>query len=141
MELGYSAKQLGDLLNHKSGLAGVSGGISDMRLLLENKRADARLAAEMFCYTTAKFIGAMAAALEGIELLVFTGGIGEHAAPIRSQICSRLGHLGILIDDGLNNQNARTISGSGSRCSIQVIPTDEDLQIARHCVELTGGLS
>ena len=140
-ELGYSAQQLDDLVNQKSGLAGVSGGTSDMRQLLEDKSADARLAVEMFCYSTAKFFGAMASALDGVELLVFTGGIGEHAAPIRSRICSRLGHLGILIDDGLNNQNARTISGSGSRCSIQVIPTDEDLQIARHCVKLTGGLS
>ena len=140
-ELGYSTQQLDDLLNHKSGLAGVSGGISDMRQLLTNNTPDARLAVEMFSYTTAKFIGAMASALEGIELLVFTGGIGEHAAPIRSRICSRLGYLGILVEDGLNNQNSRTISGTGSKCIVQVIPTDEDLQIARHCAKLTRGFS
>jgi acetate kinase len=136
---GYSAEHLDDLLNHRAGLLGISEETSDMRHLLGmmNKNPGAALAVEMFCYQVRKAIGAMAAVLGGLELLVFTGGIGEHAAPIRKRICSGLEHLGIELDDAANQQNNSTISSPRSTCSVAVIESDEDLQIARHCRRLT----
>jgi acetate kinase len=135
---GYSAEHLDDLLNHRAGLLGISGETSDMRQLLETADQDpcASLAVEMFCYQVRKAIGAMAAVLGGLELLVFTGGIGEHAAPVRKRICSGLEHLGIELDDAANQQNNSTISSPRSRCRVAVIESDEDLQIARHCRRL-----
>lgn len=134
----YSGEQLDELVNHRSGLRGVSGTTNDMRQLLTASATDkaAALAVEMFCYEIAKFIGAMAAALNGIETLVFTAGIGEHAAPVRSKICSRLEHLGIVLDESANQRNADVISANLSKCRVRVIATDEDLQIARHCIDL-----
>jgi len=142
-EENYSGERLDQLVNHQSGLRGVSGETNDMRRLLASatKDKDAALAVEMFCYVIAKFIGAMGAALGGIELLVFTAGIGEHAAPIRSEICARLQHLGIVLDETANHENADTISAETGRCGVRVIPTDEDLQIARHCVRLAENSS
>lgn len=137
-EENYSGEKLDRLLNHEAGLRGVSGKTNDMRQLLASVPADkeATVAVEMFCYGIAKFIGAMTAALGGIELLVFTAGIGEHAAPIRSRICARLEHSGIRLDETANQRNADTISAATSECAVRVIATDEDLQIARHCVRL-----
>ena len=134
----YSAQQLDHLLNHEAGLLGISGTTSEMRNLLESSatNASARLAVEMFCYSVRKAVGAMAAVLGGLELLVFSGGIGEHAAPVRAGICSGLDYLGIALDPEANARHADVISTSGSRCSVRVIPTDEDLQIARHCSQL-----
>jgi acetate kinase len=86
----------------------------------------------MFCYQIRKSIGALAAALGGVDLLVFTGGIGEHAFQIRASACAGLAHLGIEIDAPRNLANAETISNSNSRCAVRVIPTDENLMIARH---------
>jgi len=142
-EEGYSGEMLDRLLNHESGLRGVSGKTNDMRQLLAGAPTDndAALAVEMFCYAITKFIGAMIAALGGIELLVFTGGIGEHAAPIRARVCARLEHLSIRLDEAANQNNADTISAQASKCPVRVIPTDEDLQIARHCVRLAGNWS
>jgi acetate kinase len=135
---GYTGETLDRLLNHESGLRGVSGKTNDMRQLLAGAPTDndAALAVEMFCYVITKFVGAMIAALGGIELLVFTAGIGEHAAPIRARICARLEHLGIRLDAAANENNAEIISAPASKCPVRVIPTDEDLQIARHCVRL-----
>lgn len=135
---GYSAEKLDQLLNHESGLQGVSGKTSDMRQLLASTDKGADLAVEMFCYSIAKFIAAMVVALGGVDLLVFTAGIGEHAAPVRSNICSRLGHLGIALDESANRKNADVINASESGCEVRVIPTDEELQIARHCVQLAS---
>jgi len=133
----YSAEELDQLMNHEAGLRGVSGTSSDMRqLLADSNNPNAALAVEMFCYSIAKFIGAMAAALNGIDLLVFTAGIGEHAAMVRSRVCSRLQYLGIVLDQSANERDAEQISAANSGCAVRVIPTDEDLQIARHCVRL-----
>jgi acetate kinase len=134
MNKGYSAEQVEKLLNHQSGLLGVSGETSEMRTLLEKQEADsaAAMAVEMFCYQIRKFIGAFAAVLGGLDTLVFTGGIGERAAPIRAEVCSGLEYLGILLDAAANNRNADSISSVESRCEVRVIKTDEDLMIARH---------
>jgi acetate kinase len=110
-----------------------------MRQLLGDRKEnpDARLAIEMFCYSVRKNIGGMAAVLGGIDMLVFTGGIGEHSAVVRREICSNLQHLGIALDETANKINATSI-GSGS-CDVRVIPTDEDLEIALHARTLSQG--
>jgi acetate kinase len=130
---GYSASQLEALLNHQSGLLGVSGQTSEMKPLLDKRKTDAAaaMAVEMFCYQARKFVGAFAAALGGLDTLVFTGGIGERAADVRAEICSGLEFLGIVIDERANRANAEVIS-AGSRCVVRVVATDEDLMIARH---------
>ena len=131
---GYSAEKLEGLLNHEAGLLGVSGQSSEMKVLLEKRKSDpaAALAVQMFCYQARKFIGAFAAALGGLDTLVFTGGIGEHAATVRAEICSGLQHLGVTVDGAANNRNAEVISATGSHCVVRVVETDEDLMIARH---------
>ncbi|HEY2391145.1 MAG TPA: acetate/propionate family kinase [Candidatus Angelobacter sp.] len=131
---GYSAKQMEKLFNHQAGLLGVSGATSEMRILLENRETDsaAAMAVEMFCYQMRKFIGAFTAVLGGLDTLVFAGGIGEHASPIRAEVCSGLEYMGILLDVEANNRNADSISSFESRCVVRVIKTDEDLMIARH---------
>jgi len=134
----YTAQQLDRLLNHEAGLLGVSGKSSEMRELLEasSSSAAARLAVEMFCYSVRKAIGALVAVLGGLELLVFSGGIGEHAAAVRTDISVGLGYLGIAIDPEANARHAGVISTPGGRCVVRVVPSDEDLQIARHCLRL-----
>lgn len=132
----YGAKQLEHLLNHEAGLLGISGKTSDMRALLEAADASARLAVEMFCYSARKAIGALAAVLIGVELLVFTGGIGEHATAVRKEICAGLGYLGIVLSSEANARSEDVISAPESDCAVRVVASDEDLQIARHCVRL-----
>jgi len=131
---GYGARDLDTLVNERSGLLGVSGTTSDMKALLEASAHDARaaLAVEMFCYTARKFVGAFAAVLGGIDTLVFTGGIGEHAAPVRERICAGLGHVGIVIDPAYNERAAACVSAEQSACRVLVVPTDEERMIARH---------
>lgn len=130
----YSSARLNQLLNHESGLLGVSGISSDVRTLIQKSDSDPRAsqAIEMFCYQVAKQVGSYSAALGGLDLLVFTGGIGEHAAPIREQACRRLAFVGIQLDQKRNLSNAHTISSANSRCAVRVIPANEDLMIARH---------
>ena len=134
---GYDAQKLDSLLNHHSGLLGVSAISSDMRQLLgeRDQNPDARIAIDMFCYSVRKSIGAMATVLGGMDMLVFTGGIGEHSAIVRHEICSNLQHLGIVLDEMANQTNATRI-GSGN-CDVRVIPTDEDLEIALHARALS----
>lgn len=131
---GYSAEKLEGLLNHEAGLLGVSGQSSEMRVLLEKRKTEpaAALAVQMFCYQARKFVGAFAAALGGLDTLVFTGGIGERAATVRAEICSGLQYLGVAVDGEANNRNAEVISATGSRCVARVVETDEDLMIVRH---------
>ncbi len=131
---GYDARRLEQLVDHESGLLGVSGQTGDMRLLLERRASDPRaaLAVEMFVYQVRKSVGALCAALGGIDTLVFTGGIGEHAAPVRAQCCAGLDYLGIRIDQTLNAASAAVISPPGSACTVRVEPTDEALMIARY---------
>lgn len=105
-----------------------------MKTLLDRRGSEpgAALAVEMFCYQLRKQIGALSAALGGLDLLVFTGGIGERAAAVRWEVCRGLEHLGITLDRTRNDANADTISGVDCKCLVRVIPTNEDLMIARY---------
>lgn len=161
-EHGYDDRRLEQLLEKESGLKGVSGRTGDMRALLELKAAGdeaATQAVEMFCYQIRKTVGALAAVLGGLDCLVFTGGIGEHAAPIRGLVCQGLEHLGIKLDPGRNQSalasgprlpiscggeyrgesGAWVISAEGSPCRVVVAPTNEELMIARHTYRLVFG--
>lgn len=128
------AGKLEDLIDHHSGLLGISGVGSDMRRLHEAaaSNADARLAIEMFCYSVRKQIAGMAAALDGIDLLVFTGGIGEHDAAVRAAVCGGLACVGVEIDPARNRASGNPLSAAASRCMVRVLPSQEDEQIARH---------
>jgi acetate kinase len=120
-------------VNDQAGLLGVSGISPDMKILLEQKEREPRAAeaVELFCYQLRKHIGAMTAALGGLDTLVFTGGIGEHAADVRWAVCRELAYLGIGLDAKRNNAHAEVISAPGSACTVLVIPTNEDVMIAR----------
>jgi acetate kinase len=133
-EKGYNPRQLEKLLDRHSGLAGVSGISSDMKTLLDQRSAEphAAQAIDLFCYTARKSVGALAAVLGGLDTLVFTGGIGERAAPVRWLICRGLQYLGVQLDPGRNDAHADIISTDQSACTVRVIPTNEDLMIARH---------
>jgi acetate kinase len=125
-----------DLLYRQSGLLGVSGISNDMRTLLESTDPRAQEAIALFVYRAALETGALAAALEGLDALVFTGGIGEHAAAIRAMICEKLAWLGVTLDQAANARHAGRISTAGSRVSVCVMPTDEEAVIARHAGRL-----
>ena len=131
---GYDAPALERLIDRESGLLGVSATSADMRELLGARAGDPRAAeaVDLFCYEVRKQIGAFAAALGGLDTLVFTGGIGEHAAPVRWEACLGLEHLGIRLDAARNDGHAPVISADDSRCLVRVVPTNEDLMIARH---------
>jgi len=133
-ERGCNVNQLSELVNFRSGLVGVSGFSSDMKTLLDRREnaPSAEIATALFCYQARKFIGALAAALGGLDLLVFTGGIGERAAPVRSEICRELTFLGVHLDEPRNAAHADVISTAESGCAVRVIPTNEELMIARH---------
>ena len=133
-ERGYDAERLDRLVNKESGLLGVSGVSADMKTLLERRERDegAALAVAMFCYQVRRQVGAFAAALGGLDTLVFTAGIGERAAPVRAEICEGLGHLGIRLDPARNAAHADRVSAEESGCQVRIVPTREDLMIARH---------
>jgi acetate kinase len=135
---GFDADRVEQELSQQAGLRGVSGGVHDMRDLLAREANDeaCRLAVSMYCYEITKRIGAYAAALGGLDVLVFSGGIGEHAPIVRARICSRLEFLGIHIDNRQNDQNAPVISTSTARVAIHVIPTDEEVVIAEAAYQL-----
>lgn len=126
------------LINRQSGLLGVSGTSADMQELLDKELADphAAEAIALFCYRAKKYVGAYAAALGGLDIFVFTGGIGARAAAIRERICSGLDFLGISLDSASNRANAPVISGNASRVKVRVMKTDEELMIARHAYKL-----
>lgn len=130
----FDGERLAKLVNHQSGLLGVSSMSSDMKTLLEQREKEPRaaLAVEMFCYQLRKHIGALTAALGGLDLLVFTGGIGERAAPVRWEACHGLERIGIKLDARRNDTSADTISADDSPCIVRVIPTHESMMIARH---------
>jgi len=127
-----------ELLYRKSGLLGISGISDDMRELVDNPDSGARLAVDYFVYQAAKQIGALAAALGGLDALVFTAGIGEHSAEIRRRIVDASTWLGVSLDDGANRRHGPRISPSDSRVSAWVIPTNEELMIARHTGSVLG---
>ncbi len=130
--------QFQHMVNHDSGLLGVSGSSADMRDLLALESADPRAAEAiaMFCYGARKWIGAFAAALGGLDTLVFAGGVGENAPPIRARICSELGFLGIALDAAANAGSADLISSAGTGVRVRVIRTDEELMLARSALHL-----
>jgi acetate kinase len=140
-EQGYDADRLEQLVDCEAGLVALSGGTSDMQALLERRQQDQRaaLAVDAFCYQARQQVGALAAVLGGLDTLVFTGGIGEKAAAIRSGTCDGLGHLGVELDDTANAEHAAVISTPGAACVVRVEPTDEDLVIARHTGALVAG--
>jgi acetate kinase len=124
--------QFNNLMNHESGLLGVSGTSSDMRDLLKLEAGDTRSAeaVALFCYQVKKWVGAFAAVLGGLDTLVFAGGIGENAPVVRARICDGLGFLGIELNDRRNTENAAVISADTSRVPVRVIHTNEELMIA-----------
>jgi acetate kinase len=134
----YDAAALTRLLYRESGLLGVSGLSADMRSLLESDSADAKLAVDLFCYRAVREIGALAACLGGLDALVITGGIGEHAAIIRARIVDALDWLGLSLDTDANAVAARLISTPVSRVVVAMIPTNEEWMIARHTQALVA---
>ncbi len=136
--LNMSAKEVETLLYKKSGLLGISGISNDMRDLLGRSEPEAQLAVDYFVYRVAKEIGALTAVLGGIDGLVFTAGIGENSPEIRQRICSASAWLGIEIDEGANASCEAKISTQQSTVSVWVVPTNEELMIARHTGRLLG---
>ena len=136
--LNLSAKEVETLLYKKSGLLGISGISNDMRDLIGRSEPAARLAVDYFVYRAAKEIGALTAALGGIDALVFTAGIGENSPEIRKRICEASAWLGIELDEAANTKRLSKISNTGSKTSVWVIPTNEELMIARHTGLLLG---
>lgn len=128
-----NSKEFNHLINHESGLLGVSQTSSDMRELMEVKdtNGNAKDAIELFCYQTKKWIGSFAAALSGLDTLVFSGGIGEHSPEVRSKICDSLKFLGIELDEIKNMNNEGIISTEKSKVTVHVIKTNEEVMIAR----------
>ena len=137
-EKGYNGRMLEDLVDHRSGLMGISDVSSDMRRLREAAASnpDARLAIQMFCYSVRKQIGAMIAALDGADMIVFTGGIGENDPEARAEICAGLSWIGVELEAN-PHPSVASFAAAPRRCSVRVLPSREDEQIARHTWELT----
>jgi acetate kinase len=135
-----TTKQFYEMVNHESGLLGVSEISSDMRDLLAQESQDVRAAeaVALFCYQAKKWIGSFAAALGGLDTLVFAGGIGENAPLVRARICDGLGFIGIELNESRNAETAAVISTDGSRTTVRVIRTDEELMIARSTCRILG---
>ena len=139
----FDVAKLAELVDHKSGLLAISGLSSDMRRLHEAalSNTDAQLAIQMFCYSVGKQIAAMIAALDGVDLLVFTGGIGENDAQVRAGICSHLSWIGVQLDEDRNQAANSPVNAAASRCVVRVIASQEDDQIARHTFALATKVS
>jgi len=137
---GTSAEQFDDLVNHESGLLGVSETSPDVRDLLARQGTDVRAAEaiDLFCYRARSWVGAFAAALGGLDTLAFAGGVGENSPEIRRRICDGLGFLGIALDGHRNASNAPLISTDEAPTRVRVIPADEELMIAKACARLAG---
>ena len=135
---GMDAAALTRLLYKESGLLGVSGISGDMRVLLESPVPEAREAVDLFCYRIRREVGSLAAALGGLDALVFTGGIGEHGAAVRAKVCAGLDWLGVELDAAANDASATRISSAASTAVACVIPTNEEWIIARHTARLVG---
>lgn len=136
--LGLTAQEVEDMLYRKSGLLGISGTSSDMRDLIDSAAPGAQLAVDYFVYRAAQEIGALAAALGGLDAVVFTGGIGEHSAEIRRRILASSAWLGIDTDPAGNDQHGPRITRSGSPVSAWVIPTNEEVMVAQHTWRVLG---
>jgi acetate kinase len=133
---GMDARAIEKLIYNESGLLGVSGLSSDMRALLASDAPRAKLAIDLYCYRIGRELGSLAAAASGLDALVFTAGIGENAAPIRAAVCRSAAWLGVELDDAANARGGPCISTPASCASAWVVPTDEELMIARHTQRL-----
>jgi acetate kinase len=129
---GMDARALEELLYQQSGLLGVSGISSDMRTLLASTDSRAAEAIELFVYRIGREVGSLAAALGGLDALVFTGGIGENAVSLRARVCRDAAWLGLELDEGANERGGPCLSRPDSRVAAWVIPTNEELMIAQH---------
>jgi acetate kinase len=128
------------MVNRQSGLLGISGISDDMQVLLSmEQNLKAREAVDMFCYRAKMALGSHAAVMGGVDTLVFSGGIGEHAAEIRSRICEGLGFLGIAVELSRNVVSSPVISPDGSAVTVRVIATNEELMIVRHTLAILAG--
>lgn len=138
MQKGMNAQKFNETINHKSGLLGISETSSDMQDLLQKEKDDRRAAdaINLFCYQVKKTIGAFTAALSGLDILIFSGGIGENASVIRSRICSELLYAGIDLDEEQNKKNAFELSTKSSAVKIYMIPTNEELMIAKSAADI-----
>jgi acetate kinase len=136
--LGLSPGEVETILYKKSGLLGISGISNDMRDLLESGEPEAQLAVDYFVYRAAREIGAMAATLGGVDGLVFTAGIGENSPAVRERICDASAWLGVELDREANARNGPRIATRQSRVAVWVVPTNEELMIARHTASLLG---
>jgi len=137
-ECGLSVREIERLLYQESGLLGMSGLSSDMRELLASDSAAARMAVDVFVYRAHRELGSLAAALGGLDAIVFTAGIGENQPELRRRICADAGWLGVQIDEAANARGEQCISAPGSLVAAYVVPTDEELMIARHVAALLG---
>lgn len=131
-----SPEELTTLLYEQSGLLGVSGISGDMQTLLASKDLAAARAVDLFVYRIGREIGSLAAALGGLDTLVFTAGIGEHAPQIRQRICEAAGWLGVMLDDDLNRSREELVSAASSRVDVLVIPADEERAVAMELLNL-----
>jgi len=138
-EKGMDYEALSDLLYDRSGLLGVSGISDDMRDLLASQADTAKEAVDLFVYRICRELGSLAASLGGLDVLVFTGGIGEHAAAIRERVCRNAEWIGVRLDAAANNEGRARIGAPESSVQVFAIPTDEDLMIARHTVAVLNG--
>ncbi len=134
-----NADEVNDLLYKQSGLLGVSGISADMRDLLASDRPEAAEAVALFCYRIAREIGSLAAVLGGLDALIFTAGIGEHAAPVRARVGQRCAWLGVDLDPTANTAHGEIISTPASRVVVRIVPTDEERMIARHTARILAG--
>ena len=139
LDQGMPATEIGELLHRRSGLLGMSGISDDMQTLLASEEPAAAEAIGYFCYRIGRELGSLAAALAGLDALVFTGGIGERAAPVRAQICEAANWLGVRIDEQANQRDAMDITARDSQVAVRVIPTDEESIIARHTLTTIRG--
>ena len=135
---GLSTDELEHLVNKDCGLKAISDGLSDMQKLEQAGAGPAALAVEIFAVAIAKAVAALSVSLEGLDLLVFTGGIGEHGASFRAQVIERLNWLGLALHPEANGRHAAVVSSPDSKVAVRVLPAQEDLQIARHCRRLLG---
>jgi len=136
---GLKTEELHDLLYARSGLLGLSGISSDIRDLLDSEAPEAAEAVEYFCYRIARELGSLTAALGGLDALVFTGGIGEHAAPVRARICELSAWLGVVIDPKANDLSRTVLHREDSRVRVLVVPTNEERMIAGHVRQVLQG--
>jgi acetate kinase len=135
-----TAERFQVMVNHESGLLGISESSADVRDLLGREASDPRAAEALalFCYQAKKWIGSFAAALGGLDVLVFAGGVGENSGVVRRRICEGLNHLGIEIDESANERNAQRISPETGAVRVRVIPTDEESVIAASSMRTLG---